>query len=87
MSNFGKTLDEMDIEAFLNMRDWFEAAIEKHGGKVIDGGMGFGRADIGVELDGVKFGVQIRPRPIRTQPKQNADGGSLALVQDRREST
>ncbi len=62
--DFGKTLDSMDIEAFLNMRDWFEAAITNHGGKIIDGGMGVGRADIGVELDGVEFGVQIRPRPI-----------------------
>ncbi|KKK67480.1 hypothetical protein LCGC14_2953680, partial [marine sediment metagenome] len=30
---------------------------------LIDGGMGVGRADIGVELDGVEFSVQIRPRP------------------------
>ena len=63
MSNFGKALDEIDTYAFLNMRDWFEAAIENHGGKLIDGGMGVGRADIGVELDGVEFSVQIRPRP------------------------
>jgi len=65
MNDFGKTLDSMDIEAFLNMRDWFERAIENHGGKIIDGGMGAGRADIGVELDGVEFSVQIRPRPAR----------------------
>ncbi len=64
MSDFGKALNEMDIEAFLNMRDWFETAITKHGGKVIDGGMGVGRADIGVELDGCEFSLQIRPRPV-----------------------
>jgi len=67
--NFGESLGEMDIEAFLNMRDWFEAAIKNHGGKLIDGGMGMGRADIGVELGGVEFGVQIRPRPIRVHER------------------
>ena len=71
--DFGKALSEMDIEAFLNMRDWFEAAITNHGGKIIDGGMGVGRADIGVELDGVEFGVQIRPRPIRVSTGHGLD--------------
>ncbi len=72
MINFGTALNEMDIEAFLNMRDWFEVAIENHGGKIIDGGMGVGRADIGVELEGVEFSVQIRPRPIRATNEQSS---------------
>jgi len=56
------TLDEMDIEAFLNIRDWFENAITKKGGKIIDAGMGCGRADLGVELEGHEYSVSIRPR-------------------------
>ena len=62
------SLKDMDIEAFLNMRDWFQDAISAKGGKIIDTGMGMGRADLGVELDGCEFSVQIRPRPIPVQP-------------------
>ncbi len=71
MSNFGKALSKMDIEAFLNMRDWFETAITNHGGKIIDGGMGVGKADIGVELDGCEFSVQIRPRSVTVLTRQH----------------
>ena len=73
MSHFGKALGEMDIDAFLNMRDWFQSAIEKYGGEIIDSGMGSGRADLGVELDGCEFSVQIRPRPIAV-PEGQSDG-------------
>lgn len=55
-------LSEMDVEAFLNMRTWFEDAIKAKGGRITDGGMGFGRADIGVEIDGCGYSVSIRPR-------------------------
>lgn len=55
-------LDEMDIEAFLNIRDWFAAAITTKGGKIIDSGMGAGKADLSVELEGHEYGVSIVPR-------------------------
>lgn len=55
-------LNEMDIEAFLNIRDWFMDAIIAKGGKIVDSGMGAGKADLGVELEGHRFSVQIRPR-------------------------
>ena len=73
MNDFGKALSEMDITAFLNMRDWFEAAITNHGGKIIDGGMGGGRADIGVELDGCEFSLQIRPRSIKASSHKDRE--------------
>ena len=71
MNDFGKALSEMNVEAFLNMRDWFVAAIENHGGKIIDTGMGAGKADLGVELDGCEFNVQIRPRRVRDHDEQD----------------
>ena len=56
------TLDEMDVEACLNIRDWFEAAITAKGGEIVDSGMGAGKADLGVELEGHEYSVSIRPR-------------------------
>lgn len=55
-------LSEMDVTAFLNMRTWFEDAIKAKGGKITDGGIGLGRADIGVDIDGCGYSVSIRPR-------------------------
>lgn len=57
-----KSLQDMDIEAFLNIRDWFMAAITEHGGKIVDTGMGVGKADLGVELEGYEYSLSIRPR-------------------------
>jgi len=64
-NDFGKILGEMDIEAFINIRDWVEKAIEDKGGVITDGGIGMGRADIGFELNGAPFGLQIRPRILK----------------------
>lgn len=61
-NDFGETLDEMDLEAFLNIRDWMEDAIKSKGGVITDAGIGMGKADLGFELDGAPFGVQIKPR-------------------------
>ena len=55
-------LKDMDIEAFMNLRDWLVAAITDKGGEVIDSGMGAGRADIGMELEGYEYSVSIKPR-------------------------
>ena len=69
---FGRTLDEMDVEAFLNVRTWVEDALEAKGAEITDGGVGMGRVDIGVLIDGAPFGISIRPRPI-TDPELTED--------------
>ena len=60
---FGFALEEMDTEAFLNMRDWLEKAVEAKGAKRVGGGIGMGQADIDVELDGCRYNISIRPLP------------------------
>ncbi len=62
MSEFGESLDEMDVEAFYNIREWLREAIEGKGAEITDQGIGMGKADIGFELDGAPFMVTIRPR-------------------------
>lgn len=61
MTDFGKTLDEMDVPAFFNMRDWLQKAVEAKGAKMVGGGIGMGQADIDIELDGCKFNISIKP--------------------------
>ena len=77
-------LRDLDIEAFLNMRDWFQDAITTKGGKIIDTGMGGGRADLGVEIDGYEYGVQIIPRMEKCRPKKAspAQNHSLSFMED-----
>lgn len=58
-------LEEMDIEAFLNLRDWVGNALSSQGAKITDAGMGFGCADIGITLEGMPYGIQIKPRPYK----------------------
>jgi len=60
-NEFGFTLDEMDIEAFFNMREWLEKAIEAKGANVTGKGVGCGQADIDFILEGMKYNVSIRP--------------------------
>lgn len=62
MDDFGKTLDEMDLEAFMNMRDWLEKAVTDAGATVTDAGVGGGKADIGISLEGHSYGLSIWPR-------------------------
>ena len=59
--DFGMSLDEMDVGAFYNMRDWLQKAVEAKGAKMIGGGVGLGQADIDILLDGCRFNVSIRP--------------------------
>lgn len=60
---FGENVPEMDIEAFLNMRNWLEDAVTAKGARVTDAGIGMGAADLGIELDGWGYSLSIRPRP------------------------
>jgi len=61
-----KTLDaynykDMDVQAFLNLRNWLEDAIKAKGAKMFDAGIGCGQADIGFELEGMNYRVSIKP--------------------------
>jgi len=58
---FGFSLDEMDAEAFFNIRDWLEKACEAQGAKKVGGGVGCGQADIDIELEGCRYNVSIKP--------------------------
>ena len=62
---FGRALDEMDVEAFLNVRTWLHKALEDAGATITDGGMGAGRADVGFTLNGAPFAIQLKPRVIK----------------------
>ena len=58
---FGFALDEMDTEAFFNMREWLQKACEAKGAKMTGGGIGMGQADIDIELDGCRYNISIKP--------------------------
>jgi hypothetical protein len=58
---FGFSLDEMDAESFLNMRDWLTKAVEAKGARRTGGGVGMGQADIDIELDGCRYNISIKP--------------------------
>jgi len=63
---FGFAIEEMDMEAFGNARDWLRKATEAAGAKCVGSGIGMGQADIDVELDGARFNISIRPLPRST---------------------
>ncbi len=50
-----------DAEAFLNMREWLERAVEAKGARVDGGGIGGGAADIDIVLEGHRYNISIRP--------------------------
>src|ERR1700731_4512220 len=50
-----------DLDAALNMRDWLEQACMAVGAKRVGGGIGFGQADIDIELENCRFNISIRP--------------------------
>ncbi len=60
---FGYSLDEMDVQAFINMRDWLTKAVEAQGALSVGGGIGMGQADIDVMLEGCKYNISIKPLP------------------------
>lgn len=62
---FGYSLDEMDVEAFSNIREWLTKAVEAAGAVRDAGGIGMGQADIDVELEGARYNITIRPLPLR----------------------
>ncbi len=51
----------MDVGAFVNMRDWLQAACEAKGARFTGGGIGCGEADIDIELEGQHYNISIRP--------------------------
>ncbi len=62
-NHFGFSLDEMDVSAFFNMRDWLQKAIEAQGAKMVGGGIGMGQADIDIDLEGCRYNISIKPLP------------------------
>ena len=58
---FGGTLEEMDVTAFFNMRDWLTSAVEAKGAEKVGGGIGLGQADIDIKLEGCRYNISIRP--------------------------
>lgn len=74
---FGQTLSEMDLTAFLNMRDWLEQTVVDAGAKTTDAGIGAGQADIGIVLDGHAYGISIRPRGL-AEPTEPTNIVSIA---------
>lgn len=57
----GGGLASMDVEAFLNVRDWLQGACEAKGAKMTGGGIGYGQADIDIELEGCRYNISIKP--------------------------
>lgn len=51
-----------DWEANFNMRDWVTKAVEAKGAKFTGGGTCAEYSDIDIELEGMKFNIQITPR-------------------------
>lgn len=61
MADFGKYLDEMDTEAFFNLREWLSKAVEAKGAEVTGAGIGGGQADIDIKLEGFQYNISIKP--------------------------
>jgi hypothetical protein len=49
-----------EIEPAFNMRAWVQSACEAKGAKMVGGGIGFGQADIDIELEGHRYNISIR---------------------------
>ena len=60
---YGKTLDEMDIPAFLKARDWLEQALSNAGAELNGAGVGAGMVSVSISLEGWKYSVHMRPLP------------------------
>ena len=56
-------LEDMDLEAFLNMRDWLEGALTQSGAIIEGAGIGGDQADVSFSLEGMRYSVSIRPLP------------------------
>jgi hypothetical protein len=49
-----------EIEPAFNMRAWVQSACEAKGAKMVGGGIGFGQADLDIELEGHRYNISIR---------------------------
>ena len=65
MTELPDNLCEMDVEAFLNMREWLINALEAKGALITDTGIGMGEADVGIKLLGMPYSISIKPRSIK----------------------
>ena len=65
MSEFGESLEDMDMMAFLNIRTFVEDALEAKGAVITDADVGGGRAGLGFTVEGMPFGLHIKPRAVR----------------------
>lgn len=63
--------ESLDLDSLLNVRQWFQDAIEVKGAKITGAGIGvkgnLGMADIDVEIDGYRFNLEITPRAVTTE--------------------
>lgn len=49
-----------EIGPALNMRDWLRDACEAKGAKMVGGGIGFGQADLDIEVEGFRYNLSIK---------------------------
>jgi hypothetical protein len=49
-----------EIEPAFNMRQWVEQALVAKGAKQTGAGIGFGEADIDIELEGCRYNIRIK---------------------------
>ena len=50
-----------DAIAAFNIRNWLREACEAKGAKFTGGGVGFGGADLDIEIEGCAFNIFIKP--------------------------
>ena len=50
-----------DALAAFNIRQWLREACEAKGAKFTGGGVGFGGADLDIEIDGCAFNIFVKP--------------------------
>jgi len=56
-------LASMDLEAFLSIRNWVSDACVAQGATFLGGGIGFGAADLQLEIEGFEYNITIKPIP------------------------
>lgn len=60
-----KLSDPEHWEANYNMREWVRKALEEQGAECTGAGFGACMSDLDIELEGMRYNIQIRPRPIK----------------------
>jgi hypothetical protein len=57
----GWSMSSKDAGDLLEVRNWLKDAVEAKGALVDGSGVGFGQADIDIELNGSRYNVSIKP--------------------------